>query len=360
MSEPVNPALPPAVSVIVPVYNTAERLRACIDSLLAQSVADFEIILVNDGSTDESPQICAEYAAKCPERVRYLTGPNGGVCAARNKGLAAARGEWIAFCDSDDLTDRALYQTLLENARRADADISCCALLDRGPEEEKTVTNFPFAGEIVIDNHDEIMRRFFFPLLNGALTCNGYLVTCLFKRSIIEARGIRMPVEVKMREDELFLLEYLLEAQRLAATSQVLYTYLRFEASACTKYYRGRDDFYREQNWYQRACEHRRIFLKGGLPARYPHCYRGLVFREVFHKVQMLSCTPELSLLRRIKAIRAISKEPVWQELTGSRMNCLFRWLIKYAPEVLPALCWAKRKKNQRERERRNPAKESG
>ena len=89
------------VSIIVPVYNVAKYLARCLDSILAQTARDLEIICVNDGSTDASAAILADYAAKDP-RIRVLTQPNGGLSAARNAGLDAATGDWVMFVDSDD------------------------------------------------------------------------------------------------------------------------------------------------------------------------------------------------------------------------------------------------------------------
>ena len=91
----------PEISVIVPVYKVERFLPACIDSLLAQTFADFELILVDDGSTDNCPALC-DAAAEKDNRVRVLHKANGGVSTARNAGLDMARGKWIAFVDSDD------------------------------------------------------------------------------------------------------------------------------------------------------------------------------------------------------------------------------------------------------------------
>ena len=91
----------PLVSIIVPIYNTFSTLYRCIDSILAQSYTDFELLLINDGSVDGSGFICDEYAAK-DSRVRVCHKQNGGVSSARNLGLDNACGEWITFIDSDD------------------------------------------------------------------------------------------------------------------------------------------------------------------------------------------------------------------------------------------------------------------
>ena len=88
------------ISVIIPVYNSADYLRRCLDSVLAQSETDLEILLIENGSSDESPAICEEYEKKDP-RIRLICIPNNGISAARNTGVEAASGEWITFVDSE-------------------------------------------------------------------------------------------------------------------------------------------------------------------------------------------------------------------------------------------------------------------
>ena len=91
----------PKISVIVPVYNAEQYLPHCIDSILAQTFTDFELLLIDDGSKDNSSKICDEYEEK-DKRVKVFHKKNGGVSSARNLGLDKAHGEWICFCDSDD------------------------------------------------------------------------------------------------------------------------------------------------------------------------------------------------------------------------------------------------------------------
>ena len=108
------------VSVIIPVYNAEQYLRKCLDSVLAQTYQDFEIICIDDGSTDNSGAICDEYAKK-DSRIRVLHKENGGVSSARNAGLNIAEGGYITFIDSDDYVDTDYIQTLYENLEDADA-----------------------------------------------------------------------------------------------------------------------------------------------------------------------------------------------------------------------------------------------
>lgn len=112
----------PKVSVIVPVYNTGAILRDTLDSIINQTYKNFELILVDDGSKDESPKICDEYASN-DSRIKVLHKENGGICDARNVGIAAAAGEYITFCDHDDLYMPDKLQVQIELAERYKADI---------------------------------------------------------------------------------------------------------------------------------------------------------------------------------------------------------------------------------------------
>lgn len=109
----------PKVSVIMPVYNAGEYLHEAVDSVLAQTFAGFELLLIDDAATDGSGAVCDEYAAKDP-RVRVKHGRNGGICASRNAGLRMARGEWLAFCDHDDRMAPAALETALKAVEGAD------------------------------------------------------------------------------------------------------------------------------------------------------------------------------------------------------------------------------------------------
>ncbi len=113
----------PLVSIIVPVYNAEDYLRYCVDSILQQSYANLEVILVDDGAKDSSPQICDEFAAQ-DNRVTVIHQENGGIAKAQNTGLDAAHGEYIAFADNDDILDRHNIEYLLHALQNTGADMS--------------------------------------------------------------------------------------------------------------------------------------------------------------------------------------------------------------------------------------------
>ena len=115
------------ISVIVPIYKTQKHLHKCVDSILAQTHRNLEVILVDDGSPDESGAICDDYAKK-DSRIRVIHKPNGGLSDARNAGLEICTGEYIGFVDSDDWVGPTMYEVLLSHLLRFDADMSVCFL----------------------------------------------------------------------------------------------------------------------------------------------------------------------------------------------------------------------------------------
>lgn len=124
------------VSIIVPVYNVEKYLRKCLDSLVSQTLKDFEIIVVNDGSRDNSQDIIDEYATKHDNVVSYIK-ENGGLGDARNYGLERANGEYIGFVDSDDYVEPNMYEKLYEKAVNDDCDLVVCDLIYTFEQDNK-------------------------------------------------------------------------------------------------------------------------------------------------------------------------------------------------------------------------------
>lgn len=130
------------VSVIVPVYNAEKTLRPCLDSLLNQTLDDYEVLAVNDGSTDGSAALLEEYRQRFPRRLRVLTVENGGQGRARNLALAEARGDFLGFADSDDWADPSLYEKLWRAAAEQNADLAVCDALEEWPEGKQVLLPF--------------------------------------------------------------------------------------------------------------------------------------------------------------------------------------------------------------------------
>lgn len=127
------------LSVIVPVYNASRYLRQCVNSVLAQNISSMEVLLIDDGSTDSSRNICLEYAAATPI-VRYLHKENGGVSSARNVGLEHAQGEYVTFVDSDDEVLAGSYPKMIAAFADSDVDLVCCGISHRDESGQESGT----------------------------------------------------------------------------------------------------------------------------------------------------------------------------------------------------------------------------
>ena len=226
----------PLVSVIVPVYKAENFLRKCTDSILGQTMTDFELILVEDGSPDTSGALCDTIATEDP-RVRVIHKPNGGVSTARNMGMAQATGKYIAFADSDDWFAPDMLKKLVDAAEENGADSAGCShfnVLESG-ESWAEKPAMP-AG---IYEKDAIISGIVDPLVGdrlgkGGEVLNGFIWRYLFTRSIIADNNITF--EGAYLEDEIFLVEYFLHAEKLAIVNDPLYYYLWNSASVTHRY----------------------------------------------------------------------------------------------------------------------------
>ena len=176
----------PAISVIVPIYKVEEYLKPCIDSILAQSFTDFELILVDDGSPDQCGVICDSYA-KQDDRIIVIHKQNGGLSDARNSGLNIAKGDYISFIDSDDVINSSMLSTLYNNAQFFDADISACRYC-RFKDEIPNNTQVDNKSTMVFNTADEIFCDLFSRPSQLLLTsCNKiYKKTCFDNIRFVE------------------------------------------------------------------------------------------------------------------------------------------------------------------------------
>ena len=147
------------ISVIIPVYKVEEYLENCIQSVIKQTVSDLEIILVDDGSPDQCPEICDLWADK-DSRIKVIHKENGGLSDARNAGLDIAQGEYLSFVDSDDWIAPDMYEIMLEALKREQADICACGIMGCYPSRNVPMPVCPAAGD---------SKRFFSMLYSDAL-----------------------------------------------------------------------------------------------------------------------------------------------------------------------------------------------
>ena len=205
----------PKYSVIIPVYNAADTLRRCLDSLLCQPFDDYEIILVNDGSTDDSEAICRAYAEGC-RRVRLLSRPNGGVSSARNAGLELALGTYILFVDSDDYVSERLFSVLEELDREAPWDLILCSNY-RTDGTGVSVRQLPDERSgSGIDTARLLSQAYWRKTINQPWAKR-------YRLELIRALKLRFHEGLSIGEDKLFNLRYALACTSCRLTSEKLY-----------------------------------------------------------------------------------------------------------------------------------------
>lgn len=216
------------VSIIVPVYNAEKYLRRCVDSILSQDYPYFELLLMNDGSTDSSGEICDAYAQK-DERVRVVHKENSGVSDTRNRALDLARGEYIQFLDSDDWIVPEATRLFVRSMEQYGCDmvisdfyrVSGERVAQKGDiEEDKVMTRQEFAACMIENPAD-----FYY----------GVLWNKMYRRKIIEENKIRMDASISWCEDFLFNLEYIRHASSFYALQVPIYYYLKRKGSLVTQ-----------------------------------------------------------------------------------------------------------------------------
>ncbi len=208
----------PMLSIIVPVYNTAEYLSECIESILMQTYPHFELILINDGSSDNSGELCEAYAQK-DSRIHVLHQQNLGVSSARNVGLDHAKGDYIGFIDSDDWVEPHFYETLLHKIQALGADVVQCGYYKYNAKGKSKTVGY----EKLLVTPEEISASF----IQG-----GNVWTKLFSASLIG--DTRFDVNITRGEDGLFDYQVLMNAEKFAIIPDPLYHY-RWRNDACTK-----------------------------------------------------------------------------------------------------------------------------
>ena len=210
------------VSIIVPVYNVEKYLRQCMDSIVNQSLKEIEIICINDGSTDNSPQILEEYAQK-DKRIKIINKRNEGVGTARNTGMEYATGEYIGFVDSDDYIDKKMYENLYTNAKSNKSDMVMCPAYVFDDNNPELIYKKPYFSLECLD------KKFDNTVFDHNKTRNLIFkvnVTCwnkIYKSQFLNEIGAKFH---KMYfEDNIFFYETYLKAKRISLIRDFLYYY---------------------------------------------------------------------------------------------------------------------------------------
>ena len=216
------------LSVIIPVYNVGELLYKCIESIENQSLDNIEIILVNDGSTDDSGKICDEISSK-NNNIKVIHKENEGVSVARNLGIRIAKGEYIGFVDSDDYINENMYLKMYLQAKKNDCDIVMCD------------ANIEHVDKVSLDTISQLDES---KILEASsihpdllMEMAGSMWKCIYKREILMNKNVLCPVGIKLSEDRIFNILAFGYSKKISYIKEPLYTQKVRQNSATTKYY---------------------------------------------------------------------------------------------------------------------------
>ncbi|MBQ6226482.1 MAG: glycosyltransferase [Bacteroidaceae bacterium] len=260
------------LSIIVPVYNVSRYLYGCIESILNQEFQDFELILVDDGSVDDSGKICDEYAGK-DNRIHVIHQKNGGVSSARNTGIENASGKYIAFVDADDTMEPNMYSTMVTKAEQSGSDYVICGLkILFANNTEDILYSLP---ENVLMNRDSVIKVLLYSIYSNENIINS---PCnkLYRLDLIRNNQIRF-LKRRRAEDWLFNIRYLENSQSALYINEPLYNYVRNNESVMSRVLPEQYEIWKENaqirkeiaERYQMAVDWKEVnknFLMGVIP----------------------------------------------------------------------------------------------
>ena len=316
------------ISVIIPMYNAAATIERCIQSVAEQSYKDLEIIIIDDGSTDNSAQIVKEFS-KADERVHYYKKPNGGVSSARNMGIRQSSGEYLCFVDSDDAVQKEYVTALLEEMMRASADITLCGFRDIRPDRQT----------------DHLLSEEQLSKLQGTLPSDLFLLRefinspCmkLYAADIIREHGLLFREDMVTAEDQYFNYQYYGYCHTVAFVNQPNYLYYTADSTLSVR---------RTEKCFENELE-KLAFAKSFMERYEVENGMQIVGRDVCYAVRRyIFLSKGRNSLRacceRLKRIREIHHQPMhlvkWQD------QLIYQLLLRRFYAVLCAYLWCRLK----------------
>ena len=300
----------PLLSVIVPVYNTSKYLPRCLDSLLRQTYESLEIILVDDGSKDDSPGIC-DACAKDHPNIRVIHKENAGLGYARNSGLDTASGEWVAFCDSDDYIDRQMYSLLMAETETADA-VFCDLIIHKKNGELQPAQSLIPEGQYtgrelllhMLGASPESKRDFSFDMS---------VCKAVYSKRLIESCDIRFTSErTVICEDLFFHIDFLSRAENVRYMQKNLYYYCENEGSLTHRHIADR------------LAKEKRMYLALDQAAKEQYGDKSLYWKRLFlgrvriTMAQSVYYTQGYTFRQKINEIRAIANDTLVRSVIGN------------------------------------------
>lgn len=281
------------ISVIIPVYNTEKYLPSCIDSILAQTNVSFEIILVDDGSTDMSSSICDTYASKHNNIIVYHIN-NSGPATARNKGFNVAQGEYVTFTDSDDKMEPHMLYKMITAGKEHHADIICCNYKEI--DENGSITPRDYSNQTYILNHEDALIHFY-----SKDKIFSQCWTKLFKRQLLVDHHIENDPTLRFDEDIIYNIRAFRYAQTTVIIDEPLYEYtLRGNSLAHGEYYLKHTDQYIDDSLKRVLITQESVVGESNIVKEWSNVHILLYHNQLIGRVAAL---PEFHSDKRIKGI---------------------------------------------------------
>lgn len=293
----------PYYSVIIPVYNVENNIKKCIESVLSQSFSDFELILVDDGSSDASGRICEKYAEK-DERVIVIHQKNQGVSAARNRGLEEATGEYVVFIDGDDFVEK----DILYHLNQSDADLVLVGFSDYFNNAITKIILYD--NEYWKINSDEGILRFL------KMQSSVFVWGKRYKKSIIDENNIKFRCDMKFNEDNIFNNDYILKTSTVANIKWAGYYHCQY-TSATLSSNAGQKPFIERTKW--RKISYQQF---NGHP----------IVQKIYASQMLYFAEREIVALSNKKEDLSVRRDDVKKIV----IDDFFQLCIKLLPEVLP------------------------
>lgn len=316
----------PKLSVILPVYNVEKYLERCLDSILNQTFKDFELLIVNDGSPDNSHLICDSYA-KNDLRIKNFKKSNGGLSSARNYGINLAKGEYISFVDSDDYLDENMFQYLIAALLKSEASISICGRKNVYPDGRIKAVNL-FGKNTVLSKQSAI------ELLIKDESINSFAWNKIYRRELFE--DIRFP-EGRVYEDIAVMFKIFNKANRVVHIKESLYFYLHNSESISRgsgkELIIAKDLFYAHYERYQFILGNKQYHEVLKLSEKQAFLFAvGYLHRMVLSKLSFTEFRKVLILVKEmnVMANKMLSKKYRFEYLLFNFPNLYFNLLLGF------------------------------
>lgn len=262
------------ISVIIPVYNVEHYLKRCVDSVLYQENVSFEIILVDDGSTDSSGMICDKYASEYPE-IKCIHTKNAGPSTAKNVGYDVAVGNYVAFIDSDDKIKPDMFSQMLQSGYQHDADIVCCNYIQI--DEKGNYSHTEHTDKEYVLNQDEAIKAI---LIKDKIYSQCW--TKIYKRATMQENGVRNTEGLKTEEDFIYNIQAFACSKTVCIVDKPLYIYTHRSKSLSKDYYRDHISQYIDNRIL------RLELVDDIIHKRFPHLQEYSTYHSIFYYNELI------------------------------------------------------------------------